>query len=78
MSNAKLEERVAALERQLSELRTEVAKVSGAQKPDWRSTVGMFTGDEVMKRIDEHARRFREADRRKARQRNSKSRKVKA
>ena len=29
----------------------------------------MFTGDEIMKRIDESARQFREADRRKACQR---------
>jgi hypothetical protein len=38
----------------------------------------MFSGDEVMKRIDEAARKFREADRRKARRRQTKGRQAKA
>jgi hypothetical protein len=34
---------------------------------NWRSTVGMFSGDDIMKQIDAAARRIREADRRRAR-----------
>src|SRR6516164_7382763 len=30
---------------------------------DWRSTIGMFAGDPVMKQIIEEGRRIREADR---------------
>ncbi len=35
------------------------------RKKDWRRTIGMFSGDPVMKRIDEAALRYREADRRR-------------
>jgi len=71
MAQSKIEERLAALEREVSDLKRQM--VNGTQPKDWRSTVGMFTGDEIMKRIDEHARRYREADRRKARQKRKKS-----
>ncbi len=40
-------------------------------EPGWESTVGMFAGDEVMKRIAEAGRQWREAERRKARAKNS-------
>lgn len=29
---------------------------------DWRSTLGMFSGDTLMKEIDEEGRRIREAE----------------
>ena len=73
MSQRSLEERVAALEREVAELRAALA--NGAPKKDWLSTVGMFTGDEVMKRIEKAAVKYREADRRKARRRQRKSNK---
>ena len=44
MSEMSLEQRVAALERKVAELETTVAN---GEKKDWRSTVGMFTGDEA-------------------------------
>ena len=71
-----LEERVAALERQMAELKRTVEEQ--AQPRDWRSTIGMFAGDEVMKRIDEFARQYREADREKARRRYAKKKQVKS
>jgi hypothetical protein len=74
MPHNNLKERVAELERQVAELRAELARVSQTPVKDWRRTIGMFSGDEVMKRIDEHARKFREADRRKARRRWAKAR----
>jgi hypothetical protein len=70
MTQRNLEERVAALEMQVAELKASLA--NGARPGDWRGTIGMFTGDEVMKRIDEEARKYREADRRKARHRRGK------
>ena len=61
-----LEQRLSALERQVAELKA--APAASAPGPhDWQRTIGMFTGDEVMKRIDAAALEYREADRRKAR-----------
>jgi hypothetical protein len=65
MPQSKLEQRLAALERQMAELLAKVDKLG--QPNDWRSTLGMFAGDEVMKRIDEEGRKIREKDREKAR-----------
>ena len=65
-----LEERVAALERQ-------VAALLESRRTDWLSTVGMFSGDEVMKQIDEATKRIREADRKRARTRKRPLRQVK-
>jgi hypothetical protein len=59
-----LEDRVAALERQVADLTRN--STSAAQK-DWRRTIGMFTGDEVMKQIIDEGKKVREADRRKTR-----------
>ena len=67
MSQQTLEERVAALEK-------EVARLSGQFRPDgepgrddWKSVVGMFANDPIMKEIQEEGRKIREADRRRAR-----------
>jgi hypothetical protein len=75
MSLPTLEERVAALEKQVAQLMANAGKA--LQPKDWRSTVGMFTGDEVMKQIDEAGRRIREADRRRARRQRRKTRQAK-
>ncbi len=75
MSQTTLADRVAALERQVAELQTALEK--GLRPKDWRRTVGMFTGDEVMKRIDEEARKYREADRAKARRRSGRKSRAK-
>ena len=64
MSQLTVEERQTNLEKEVNELR---ASANGSRANDWRSTIGMFTGDEVMKEIDREALKFREADRRKAR-----------
>ncbi len=57
--NATLEERVAVLESKVEQL----LRGSTRQK-DWRRTLGMFAGDELMKEINAEGRRIREADRR--------------
>jgi hypothetical protein len=60
-----LEERVAALEETVARLLSESDTV--VAKKDWRSTLGMFANDPIMKEIDEEGRRIREADRQQAR-----------
>ena len=65
MTQAKMEERLNALEKQLAELQAQVQKL--VRPKDWRNVVGMFEGDEGMKRIFEAGRKLREADRRKTR-----------
>ena len=64
MAKNKLEERVAMLEQQMAGV---LAAVQKGRSKDWRRTLGMFTGDETMKRIDEQALQYRKADRKKAR-----------
>ena len=59
-----LEERVAALEETVARLLSQSDSV--VAKKDWRSTVGMFADDSIMKEIDEEGRRIREADRQQA------------
>ena len=58
MSNATLEERVSALEARVEQL----ARESRRQR-DWRRTLGMFAGDELMKQINTEGRKVRQADR---------------
>ena len=61
---ATLEERVAAIEETVARLLSQSDSV--VAKKDWRSTVGMFADDSIMKEIDEEGRRIREADRQQA------------
>jgi hypothetical protein len=76
MSQQSLEQRIAVLERKVFELE-EVITNSRDEKA-WQRTFGMFRGDETIKRIDEAGRRWREAERRKARGRKPKTKKTKA
>ncbi len=55
-----LSERVAALEKAVAEMRQSQPKSSPVK--DWRRTIGMFAGDELMKEIFEAGRLIREAD----------------
>ena len=48
MSATTLAQRPAALEKRLGQLEALVAKMP--QPPDWRSTLGMFSGDEAARR----------------------------
>jgi hypothetical protein len=65
MPKPRLEERVAALEKQVSAL---LADQSGkSNQKDWRRARGAFTGDQVMKEIFEEGRKIREAERKRAR-----------
>jgi hypothetical protein len=71
MTQASLEERLNVLEKQVAELQAQVQKL--VRPKDWRNVVGMFAGDEVMKRINEAGRKIREEDRRKTMPKPSKS-----
>ena len=62
MSHPTLEERVSELEKKVAQL------MANSNQKDWRRSLGMFTGDEIMKQIDEEGRKIREQDRRAARE----------
>jgi hypothetical protein len=65
MAKLTLEERISALEKQVAELREAMAQKADIK--DWRRTIGMFTGDEIMRQVFEEALKFREKDRERAR-----------
>ena len=73
MEQAKLEERIAELERQVADLKLRIDMLS--RPNDWRSAVGMFAGDEDMKKIFEEGRKIREEDRRRTKPKPSKNEK---
>ena len=64
-STTTLEQRVAALEKQMAELMERLMKPPPVK--DWRSTIGMFANDPIMKEIQEEGRKIREAEREEAR-----------
>jgi hypothetical protein len=70
MSRAMLEERAAALEKQVGDL---LANAAGPERAkDWRRTRGAFTGDELMKQVFEEGRKIRETERNRAQPRGRK------
>jgi hypothetical protein len=75
MKRQTLEERVAALEQEMTELRAAIT--NGVRPKDWRRTIGMFTDDPEMLRIFEEALKYREADRKKFHARERKARQAK-
>lgn len=64
MRQPTLEERVTALEEAVAQILGQSVWVP--TKKDWRSTLGMFTHDAVMKDIDAEGRKIRQADREQA------------
>ncbi len=71
MAQAKLEERVAELEKELAVLKARVDTIT--PPTDWRGVVERFGGDEDLQRIFEAGRKIREEDRRRTRPKPSKS-----
>jgi hypothetical protein len=71
MATSSLEDRVSRLEALLATLALSAKR---GKKKDWRRTLGMFTGDEVMKRIDENALNYRKKDRKKVGRRRVRAR----
>jgi hypothetical protein len=66
MSQPTLEERVTALEEAVAKLTSSLPGQKAPPEYDWRSTIGMFANDPIMKEIDEEGRKIREEDRRRA------------
>jgi hypothetical protein len=66
---AELERRVDTLEKQVAELMNRI--LAPPPEKDWRSTIGMFANDQLMKEIDEEGRKIREAEREEARRDHS-------
>lgn len=61
-----LMDRLDALEREVARLRDQLR---AAPAKDWRTTIGMFGNDPLMKEVFDEAAKFRERDRAKARRR---------
>lgn len=76
MPRATLEERVAALEKQVGDLLAD--KAGAGRAKDWRRTRGAFTGDELMKQVFEEGRKIRAADRKHVPPRRSKRRQARS
>jgi len=70
MSRATLEERVAALERQVGALLANSPRTG--PKKDWRRTPGVFTGDDLMKQVFEEGRKIRDVERKRVQPRTRK------
>ena len=66
MATATLSARVAQLEKIVAKLTQRFQPIEPG-RDDWKKVVGMFDGDEMMQRIDEHGAAIRRAERRKAR-----------
>lgn len=63
MSQPTLDERVSALEHEVARLSQQQLAARPAPGKDWRSTLGMFAGDPIMKEIIEEGRKIRQRDR---------------
>jgi len=62
MSQPTLDQRVAALEQEVARLSKLQANGNRPPEKDWRSTLGMFAGDPIMKEIIEEGRKIRQHD----------------
>ncbi len=74
MSQTTVEDRVSALERTVAEL-VQSRRPAGRVK-DWQRTVGVFSGNELMKEIDAAGAKLRAQDRQRARRRGTKRRRT--
>ena len=63
MAQPTLDQRVTTLEQEVARLSQLLPGEKQPQQKDWRSTLGMFTGDPIMKEIIEEGRKIRELDR---------------
>ncbi len=70
MSRATLEERVAALEKQVTVL---LANETTGRSKNWRRTRGVITGDDLMKQVFEEGRKIREAESTRGQRRSGKA-----
>ena len=71
MKTPTIEQRVVALEHELADLKA--GRANGRVK-DWRRTIGQFTDNPQMKELFAEAMKLRDADRKKARRKQSRKR----
>lgn len=62
MAQPTFEQRLEALEKAVAQLKDR--SQAAEQSKDWRSTIGMFANDALMKEIQEEGRKIRDAERR--------------
>ena len=67
VSELTLDQRVAVLEQEVARLSNLQQSERRPQEKNWRSTLGMFAGDAIMKEIIEEGRKIREQDREQTR-----------
>lgn len=63
ISHPTLDQRVTALEQEVARLTKLERDAHDHREKDWRSTIGMFRGDAIMKQVIDEGRRIREHDR---------------
>ena len=67
MSQPTIDERVATLEQQVARLLSQRPEEKHPPEKNWRSSLGMFAGDPIMKEIIDEAAKIRELDREQTR-----------
>jgi hypothetical protein len=63
MSPPSLEDRVSALESAVARLAEALPGESSAPAKDWRSTLGMFAHDPIMKEVIDEGQKLRQSER---------------
>ena len=63
MSSVRLEQRVKALEAEISRLKAEVEGAANPEKSWWEEMWGAFAGDSAFQQATEFGRRYRESQR---------------
>jgi hypothetical protein len=76
MKPLSLEQRIAALEKEVADLKA-LQLQNGVPKKDWRRTIGIFTDNPGMLELFEEAMKLRAADRRQSRGRPAKRQRTK-
>jgi hypothetical protein len=69
MPQMSVEERISSLERTVAQLVQ--SRETASRAKDWKRTVGMFSGNELMKEIDAAGQKIREEDRQRVRRRGN-------
>ena len=69
MTSSQLEKRLAVLEKELAELKSQVQRMDGP-KPWWERIAGTFQGDPVYEKAMKLGRQYRESQRRAPGRRN--------
>ena len=63
MSQPTLEQRIAALEKDVARLSESQRRDGPRPEKNWRSTLGMFADDAIMKEVIDEGRKIRQIDR---------------